>query len=215
MRRRWLAAAVLAVALAAAGWFGWRAWRDRAPAATVAVQDVPDEAQGGPQTIETVTTDAPGIVTTGTTPMPQRVATIGLLNKRNGRARDLTLKPGQGIRVGNVAVHLRACEKTAPWEADQLTGAFVQVDVRGPDAVWRRVFSGWLYKERPNLNVVQHPVYDVWAKSCTMSFPATGPDTESIKAPASSAKKSPAVASPEAASDGPVTPDNASPSETR
>lgn len=209
MIRRWLAAAVLAVGLAVAGWLGWRVWQDRAPPPTLAVQELPDQTASGPETVETVTVDTPGIVTAGTTPMAQRVATIGLLNKRNGRARDLTLKPGQMIRVGDIAVHLRACETTAPWEADRLTGAFVQVDARGTDATWRRVFSGWLYKERPNLNVVQHPVYDVWARSCTMSFPATGPDTESVRpAPAPSAKKSPAAASP-VPSDQPVTPDSA------
>ena len=119
------------------------------------------------------------------------------------------------IRVGDVAIHLRACDKTAPWEPDQLTGAFVQVDVRGADKRWRRPFSGWLFKERPNLNVVQHPVYDVWTKSCAMSFPATGPDTETPSSPAaagrSSAKKSPEAAGDPPA-DAPTTPSNAAPS---
>ena len=124
--------------------------------------------------------------------MGQRVAVLGLLNKRNGRSRDLTLRPGQRVRVGDVVLHLRACDKTAPWEPDQLTGAFVQVDVRGTDGQWRRPFSGWLFKEQPSLNVVRHPVYDVWTKSCAMSFPEAGPDTETLKAP-SSAKKSAAA----------------------
>ena len=212
MNRRWIAAAVLAVALALAGWWGWRAWhRDTGEVATV--QDVPQDAAPAAETVETVDADAPTIVTAGTTPMRQRVAVLGLLNKRNGQTRDLTLRPGQAIRIGDVAVHLRACEKTAPWEPEQLTGAFVQVDVRGIDRQWRRPFSGWLYREQPNLNVVQHPVYDVWTKSCAMSFPLTGPDTESLKAAsaasASSAKKSPAAATPADA------PDNADANSTR
>ena len=61
--------------------------------------------------------------------MAERVAVLGFLNKRNGLSRDLTLKPGQAIRVDDVIVRLRACETTAPWEIQQLTGAFVQVDV--------------------------------------------------------------------------------------
>ena len=122
----------------------------------------------------------------------------------------MTLKPGQGVEIGDVRLHLRACERTAPWENDQLTGAFVQVDIRGVDRVWRRPFSGWLFKERPNLNVVQHPIYDVWTKSCTMSFPATGPDTERLAAPAaarSRAAQSPGNdAAPTAADPAPATP---------
>src|SRR3546814_4309077 len=36
------------------------------------------------------------------TPMAERVAAIGLLHKRNGLTRDLTLKPGEALRVNNV-----------------------------------------------------------------------------------------------------------------
>ena len=104
--------------------------------------------------------------------MADRVAVLGLLNKRNGIVRDLTLKPGQSVRVRDVVVRLRACETTAPWESEVLTGAFVQLDVERPDKLWQRVFSGWLYKESPSLNVVEHPVYDVWPKSCAMTYPA-------------------------------------------
>lgn len=112
------------------------------------------------------------------TPMAERVAVVGLLNKRNGLTRDLTLKPGQALRVGAAIVRLRACEQTAPWENPPETGAFVQLDVRETrDSKWHRVFSGWLFKARPDRNVVQHPIYDVWVKSCTMVWPETGPDT--------------------------------------
>jgi hypothetical protein len=113
------------------------------------------------------------------TPMKDRVAVLGLLNKRNGIWRDLKMHPGQAVRVGDVIVRLRACEATAPWEDQKLTGAFVQTDVRGTDGKWRRVFSGWLYKESPSLNVVEHPIYDVWPKSCAMQYPDMGPDTVS------------------------------------
>lgn len=111
----------------------------------------------------------------GVTPMAQRVAVLGILNKRNGIVQNVTLRPGQSIRWKDVIVRLRACEKTAPWEPEDLTGAFVQVDVHQPDKSWKRVFSGWLYKESPSLNVVEHPVYDVWPKSCAMTYPAGPP----------------------------------------
>jgi hypothetical protein len=184
-----VAAAIAAVAvLGAAGWFGAEWWFGKAPphATSQAVPDV-TEAKGDQVTVLDAAAQAD---LKGSTPMAQRVAVVGLLNKRNSVSRDLTLKPGQAVRVGDTIVRLRACERTAPWEQQTLTGAFVQLDVNGADKVWRRVFSGWLYKERPQLNVVLHPVYDVWIKSCTMSFPETGPDTVSVAAPASKAKKS-------------------------
>jgi len=134
-----------------------------------------------------VTTDVPRADADqpGVTPMAKRVAVIGLLNKRNGIVKDLTLKPGQAIRVKDVVIRLRACETTAPWEAQKLTGAFVQLDVQRPDQNWVRVFSGWLYKESPSLNVVEHPVYDVWPRSCAMTHPGGGTPAPSPRAASS------------------------------
>ncbi len=146
------------------------------------------QAEAEPETVDipqTVTALAPG-----TTPMNERTAVIGLLNKRNGLSRDLTMKPGQAIRAGDVIVRLRACETAAPWEVQRLTGAFVQVDVRNPQGQFQRVFSGWLYKETPSLNVVEHPIYDVWPKSCAMTHPGAAPPAGADGNNVSSAPKS-------------------------
>jgi hypothetical protein len=111
------------------------------------------------------------------TPMAERIAVLGLLNKRNGQTRDVELKPGEAIRFDKVVIRLRACEKTAPWENQPDEGAFVQLLVkeRPPGTTeaerWRNVFSGWLFKENPAANVVEHPIYDVWVKVCKMRFP--------------------------------------------
>ena len=139
----------------------------------------------------------------GVTPMQDRVAVIGLLNKRNGIVRDLRMKPGMSVRVKDVIVRLRACEATAPWENEKLTGAFLQLDVQQPDSSWRRVFSGWVYKESPSLNVVEHPIYDVWPKSCAMTHPDAGPSTVRVGSAASnrsSAPNSAAAGKPKAGS---------------
>jgi hypothetical protein len=132
--------------------------------------------------------------------MAQRTAVLGFLNKRNGISRDLTLKPGQALRIGDAVVRLRACETTAPWEVQQLTGAFVQLDVRTPQGRWQRVFSGWLYKESPSLNVVEHPIYDVWPKSCAMTHPEAGESTvRAASAPSSRSRAPNSAAAPRAA----------------
>jgi hypothetical protein len=147
---------------------------------------------------ETVATEVPRAVATGKvatevveseygTPVKDRVATLGLLNKRNNLSQDVVLKPGEAKRVGSVVVKLATCERTLPWESPVETGAFVQVFVeerKDADSAlaWRKVFSGWLFKNSPSLNVVEHPVYDVWVKDCAMKFPGE----EALPAPAAS-----------------------------
>ncbi|MGC4250602.1 MAG: DUF2155 domain-containing protein [Sphingobium sp.] len=140
--------------------------------------DMPTANQSGPVKIENSPIRSGDSSALPGTPMAERVAVVGLLNKRNGLTRDLQMKPGEALRAGDAIVRLQACETTAPWENVQETGAFVQLDVRSSaDGKWRRAFSGWLFKERPDRNVVQHPIYDVWVKSCAMEWPETGPDT--------------------------------------
>jgi hypothetical protein len=142
------------------------------------------------------------------TPMAERVAVVGLLNKRNGQTRDFELKPGESVRFGKVVIRLRACEKTAPWETYQDQGAFVQLIVRQRppgtnDAErWAQIFSGWLFRENPAANVVEHPIYDVWIKECRMSFPgeeAPEEEPESGSAPSnrsSAPQSAPSPATP-------------------
>lgn len=149
------------------------------------------------------------------TPMAQRIATIGFLNKRNGVARDFQMKPGDNLKVADdVIIRLRACDKTAPWETAPYTGAFIQVDIANAAGRWERVFSGWLYKESPSLNVVEHPIYDVWVKECQMSHgePAAARESKTPEsmAHASKAKKSPVGASPLPAASQPEAPATAS-----
>ena len=132
--------------------------------------------------------------------MEQRVAVLGLLNKRNGLVREIEMKPGESVRIGRAIVRLRACETTAPWEVPPETGAFVQLTVQDQrDDKWYRVFSGWLFRERPERNVIQHPIYDVFVKSCAMTYPGgepvarPAPKSASAAPKASSAPQSPAA----------------------
>lgn len=159
------------------------------------------------------------------TPMAERVAVISLLNKRNGQTRDFELKPGESVRFGKVALFVRACERTAPWETYADQGAFVRMAVneRPPGTNdserWRWVFSGWLFKENPAANVLEHPVYDVWVKACKMSFPGEEPAPGELAEPGdedsapSNAPQSPARPAPDARPEPAPAPDEDEPSE--
>lgn len=179
-------APVLALALASCG-------EDGPPAPKPDETDIPDSLKEKARSPASAADEAQ----IGT-PMAERTATIGLLNKRNNLSQDLELKPGESRRIGDVIIRLSACERTAPWEMPKETGAFVQVLVRdtGETENWRKVFSGWLFKESPSLNVVEHPIYDVWVKDCAMSFP--GDDAARAPAP-DSALATPAEPLPAAA----------------
>jgi len=161
----------------------------QAPEPEAEATEVPEEFAGSGRAVAI----AGGIGT----PMADRVAVLGLLNKRNNISRDIEMKPGEARRIGDVIVRLSACERTAPWEEPPETGAFVQVVILGrtdadTEPTWRRYFSGWLFKNSPSLNVVEHPIYDVWVKDCKMSFPGEeAPVADDDDAPTPTATPSP------------------------
>ena len=171
-----VAAAAALMALAACGVFGEE---DSAPVA----EDTPGMTEEAPaiaaqaenEKIDADDVDAVDADIPAGTPLEDRVATLGLLNKRNNLTVDVELKPGEETIVDDVMIRLASCERRPPWDPEPETGAFVQVSVRdsvqGEDARFRRIFSGWLFLNSPSLNVVEHPVYDVWVKDCAMSFP--------------------------------------------
>lgn len=168
-----------------------------APPAPEAVQtDVPKELQGTAPVRE-------GARVEGATPMIERVATIGLLNKRNNLSQDLVMKPGESRRIGDIIVRVSACERTAPWEMPQEIGAFIQVLVEGKgddEGQWRKIFSGWVFKNSPSLNVVEHPVYDVWVKDCAMRYPGEPAPAAPSPSPSATPSASPSPAASASAS---------------
>ena len=153
-----------------------------------------------PAAVKAAPVAGPAVESEYGTPVKDRVATIGLLNKRNNLSQDLKMKSGEARRVGNVVIRLATCERSLPWESPPETGAFVQVFVeeraRSDDPLaWRQGFSGWLFKNSPSLNLVEHPVYDVWIKDCAMKFPGEE-ESPAAAASASSAAKAAGSASP-------------------
>lgn len=141
------------------------------PAAPAKARPTPRTAAPAPTT---TTTTAPRPVRD--IPLNERTAIIGVLDKRLGTTADFTLKPGERFRFGRLSGILRSCERTQPHELPQ-SGAFLQIAETPPPrqgqpaAPPKLVFSGWIFAESPSLNPFQHPVYDVWLKSCTMRFP--------------------------------------------
>ena len=154
------------------------------------------EAATVPPTAPSIATNAPKAATV--TPVKDRVLLIGALSKRTGQSRSFSLKPGQYVDFAGIRITARTCETTPPWERPKLDGAFLQVDEKLGNAPPRRVFSGWLFAQSPSLNVMAHPRYDVWLKSCTMRFPE-GPAV--LPSPSSSTKKSPDPATAAASRD--------------
>lgn len=115
----------------------------------VAILAAPAAAQEAPETVEVITSRAPGVLLRG-------------LDKVSGRTTDIALEVGEAARYGRLEIRLGECRYPA---ADPTSDAFAQLtisDLRRNE----RLFSGWMIASSPALSALDDARYDVWVISC-------------------------------------------------
>ena len=93
------------------------------------------------------------------------VAEFTGVDKITGRIITFDVYIDETVQFGALQVTPRVCW-SSPETEEPKTDSFVEVDEITLDRKIRRIFTGWMFAESPGLNAVEHPVYDVWLKSC-------------------------------------------------
>lgn len=116
-------------------------------------------AQDAPQ--EDLTTQTPA----GPSRIENPVAEFTGIDKITGRIITFDVYLNETVQFGALQVTPRVCY-SRPDTEEPKTDTFVEVDEITLDRKIRRIFTGYMFAESPGLNAVEHPVYDVWLKSC-------------------------------------------------
>jgi hypothetical protein len=103
------------------------------------------------------------------------VAEFAGIDKITGRIINFDVYIDETVQFGALQVTPRVCYSRSKDEEPK-TDSFVEVDEITLDRKIRRIFTGWMFAESPGLNAVEHPVYDVWLKSCKEKSDVPPPD---------------------------------------
>lgn len=103
------------------------------------------------------------------------VAEFTGIDKITGRIINFDVYVDETVQFGALQVTPRICY-SRPNAEEPKTDSFVEVDEITLDRKIRRIFTGWMFAESPGLNAVEHPVYDVWLKSCKESSDVPAPE---------------------------------------
>jgi hypothetical protein len=87
------------------------------------------------------------------------------LDKVTARTDTFEVPVGSAHRFGTLEITVHHCWKAPPEEPPENKAFLEIVDIR-PDREPKTVFTGWMFSSSPALNALEHPVYDVWVKSC-------------------------------------------------
>ncbi len=107
------------------------------------------------------------------------VAEFTGVDKITGRIITFDVYIDETVQFGALQVTPRVCY-SRPVEEAPRTDSFVEVDEITLDRKIRRIFSGWMFAESPGLNAVEHPVYDVWLKSCKQNSDVPAPKSTRV-----------------------------------
>ncbi|MFZ2099689.1 MAG: DUF2155 domain-containing protein [Oricola sp.] len=106
------------------------------------------------------------------------VAQFSGIDKITGRTITFDVYLDETVQFGALQVTPRVCYSRTDNEAPG-SSSFVEVDEITLDRKIRRIFTGWMYADSPGLNAVEHPVYDIWLKSCKTQSDVPAPDKRS------------------------------------
>ncbi|MBK1670432.1 hypothetical protein CKO28_20620 [Rhodovibrio sodomensis] len=87
------------------------------------------------------------------------------LDKVTARTDTFEVPVGSAYRFGTLEITVHHCWKAPPEEPPENKAFLEIVDIR-PDREPKTVFTGWMFSSSPALNALEHPVYDVWVKTC-------------------------------------------------
>jgi hypothetical protein len=110
----------------------------------------------------------PAGATAAAAPIANDIAVFSGLDKITAEIEPVEIGVGAAVRFGSLEIRPRVCYTRPPTEPPQTT-TFVEIDEHELSGEVKRVFTGWMFASSPGLNALEHPVYDVWLKTCKTS----------------------------------------------
>lgn len=86
-------------------------------------------------------------------------AIVRVMNKAAGKAQTVKIPVGRHASYEKLDVLVRNCKQTDPFQAEDY---FMFIEISQD----RKLFSGWMSRNEPGNNPLQHPDYDLWLVGC-------------------------------------------------
>ena len=91
---------------------------------------------------------------------------IKILDKVSSKTSTVELKIGKEIEFKNLLIKSLKCENSKFDDNPEITAYIQVIDKTNTSNDEVFVFNGWAFSSSPSLKPFDHPVYDIWLKSC-------------------------------------------------
>lgn len=91
----------------------------------------------------------------------RNAAVVKIMNKDAGKVQQVVIPVNQEVQFEKIFINVRSCKQTDPFQAEDFF-AFLEISERDKG----QIFGGWMSRNEPGQNPLQHPDYDVWLVKC-------------------------------------------------
>jgi len=86
-------------------------------------------------------------------------AVVRIMNKAAGKTQTVTIPVGRHATYEKLDLLVRSCKQTDPFQPEDF---FMFIEISHDT----KIFGGWMSRNEPGHNPLQHPDYDVWLVGC-------------------------------------------------
>ncbi len=88
-------------------------------------------------------------------------AVLRVMNKAAGKVQEIIIPVNQETQFEKLYLNVRTCKQTDPFQAEDFW-TFIEISEKDNG----QIFGGWMSRNEPGQNPLQHPDYDVWLVRC-------------------------------------------------
>lgn len=91
----------------------------------------------------------------------RETAVLKIMNKDAGKVHEVKIPVEQETQFEKIYLNVRSCKQTDPFQAENFF-VFIEISERNKG----QIFGGWMSRNEPGQNPLQHSDYDVWLVKC-------------------------------------------------
>jgi len=94
---------------------------------------------------------------------------IQILNKISAKVTSINIKVGNSIFFDSLKIQIFSCYKNPPEEVPE---DFVLLEIYDDVNLYKKklVYKGWMISSSPATTPFEHPIYDLWIRSCNIEI---------------------------------------------
>jgi len=98
-------------------------------------------------------------------PIEGHIVEIQILDKITAKVENIQIKVNDSFKYGTMNIEIYSCYKNPPEKIPE-NYVLLKIYDKVKQKIEKLIYQGWMISSSPSSTPLEHPVYDLWLKSC-------------------------------------------------